>query len=197
MPTDEPVVNMQEAQAMLDEYSSVNLDEVAPATVTVAFREFFPDERAKSGFRMDLLHKDIETYVPMFLFNRMLRNQKEVQKLRRRRAVIAAAQAARDEMIDDLAEATGLAADASLEFEANDAPLNFAEITDQMLADILRESEPTVIWQAKEVLSVWRLTKGEEDMTLKRLLLGLDFEKIEGLFMRFFGAMLRRRQNRA
>ena len=173
---EEEDINLEQARELLDGFAAVNLDEVSPETVTVALREFVEDKHAKAGYRVEVAHKEIETFVPMFMFNRMLANQKRVAKLRKQRRV----QSEEDEHEEDF------------DFLAEDEP-NFSKLTDQMFNDILRESEPAIVWQAKEVLNVWRLTKGEEDMTLKKLLLGLDLPKIEGLFTRFFGGMLRRR----
>jgi hypothetical protein len=170
-------INLSEARELLDGFAAVNLDEVSPETVTVALREYAEDKHAKAGYRVDIAHKEIQTFVPMFMFNRMLANQKRVAKLRKQRQV---SKPEEEEAEDDF------------DFLAEDEP-NFTKLTDELFNDILRESEPAIVWQAKEVLNVWRLTPGEQDMTLKKLLLGLDLAKIEGLFTRFFGGMLRRR----
>lgn len=171
-------ISLEQARELLDGFAAVNLDEVSPETVTVAFREFTEDKHSKAGYRVEIVHKEIETFVPMFLFNRMMANQKRVAKLRKQRQEKPVEEDVNDdETFDLLAE--------------DDA--DFAHVTDQMFTDILRASEPAMVWQAKEVLAVWRLTPGEENMSLKRLLLGLDLAKLEGLFMRFFGEKLLKR----
>lgn len=169
-------VSLEQARELLDGFAAVNLDEVSPETVTVAFREFVEDKHAPAGYCVDIVHKEIETFVPMFLFNRMIANQKRVAKLRKQ---------AREKPVDEDTDETF---DLFAEEEAD-----FTKLTDQMFNDILRGSEPAMVWQAKEVLAVWRLTPGEENMSLKRLLLGLDLAKLEGLFMRFFGEKLLKR----
>ena len=178
--------SLKEAQSFIEQAAATNLDEVVPGTEMVAFREFVPDTTNRLGYRVELEHKEINLFVPMFMLNQMLANQKKAQKLREK--FKAEQEKAKEK------EATY--ADVE-EFFADSKPLNYSELTDKMLHDILLNSEPMLIWQAKEVLGVWRLTQGEEGMTLKRLLLGLDFEKLNGLFSRFFGAMLLQKKSKA
>lgn len=179
-------ITLEQAQAMMAEMSAVNLDEVTAGVVEVAFREFIPDENG--GFRIETTMKEIETWVPMFAFNNMLANQKKVQKLRRslaRQVEFATSNDQKDEPKEDL-----------IDLLAEDT-VDFATLTNQMFRDIVSQGEPTLLWQAREVLSIWKLTPGEGEMSLKRLMLGLSFEQIQGLFTRFFGAMLQKRTNRA
>jgi hypothetical protein len=180
-------VTLEQAQQMMEGFSSVNLDEVSPETLTVTFREFYPTPDSEAGYYIETTQKQIRTFVPMFLFNRMQSNQKKVQRLRKKN--LLAAEFAKQTTQEDENEE-------SFDFLA-ERPLNFAEITHEAFKDILAASEPMLIWQATEVLAVWRLTPGEEDMSLKHLLLGLDFEKIEALFLRFFVEKIQRRRIRA
>ena len=173
--------SLREARQFIEQAASVNLDEMSPEVLTVTFREFVPDKH--HGYKVEVQHKEISTFVPMFLLNRMLANQKKAQKLRER--FKAGIQAVVTETAEEEAE----------EFFADARPLDFMALTDNMFMDTIRNSEPMLIWQAKEVLAVWQLT--EPDMTLKRLLLGLDFEKLNGLFSRFFGAMLLQKKSKA
>lgn len=172
-------VSLEQAQEMLEGFSAVNLDEVSPASVTVAFREFVAD--AQKGYAVKIVKKDIHTWVPMYLFNRMLANQKRVQKLRSQARNAAPA----------------IEAEESFDLFADEEPFNPATLSDEAFQQIMRESEPAIVWQSREVLTIWKLTPGEEHMSLKRLVLGLGFEQIQGLFMRFFGAMLRQKGIRA
>lgn len=50
------------------------------------------------------------------------------------------------------------------------------------------DADLMLIWMQQQILGVWKLT--EEDMTLARIENGLDFEKVQGLFARFFGETL-------
>lgn len=178
-------ITLEQAKEMISEFSAVNLDEVAPEVLKVTFREFVPGADG-SGYTIKVVTKEIHTWVPMFLFNRMLANQKRMQKLRRQLA-------ARDQSEEQSEPETG-----PLDLlQEEEQPFNFSALTDEFFREIMNNCEPSVVWQAKEVLAVWKLTPGEEQMSLKRLVLGLSFEQIAGLFSRFFGAMLRQRQIRA
>jgi hypothetical protein len=177
---------LEQAEAMMDGFSAVNLDEVSPETVNVTFREFLPDTSVPAGYRIELSQKQIRTFVPMFLFNRMQANQKKVQRLRKK-ALLKVEFATDEEMAEEEEEAFDF---------LEEKPLNLAAITHQTFKDMLASSEPSLVWQATEVLAVWRMTPGEEEMSLKRLMLGLDFEKIEALFLRFFVEKIRRKASR-
>src|SRR5436305_1511726 len=72
--------NLREAQSFIEQAAAVNLDEVSPEVLTVTFREFVAD--GKHGYRVMVERKEINTYVPMFMLNQMLANQKKAQKLR-------------------------------------------------------------------------------------------------------------------
>ena len=183
--TENGSLTLERAQEMISEFSAVNLDEVAPEVIKVAFREFVP--RVGGGYMIQTTAKEINTWVPFWLFNRMLANQKQVQKLRRQRAAL---EAATDEQTEPETEPLDL-------LQEEEQPLDFLALTDELFREVMSNSEPAIVWQVREVLAVWKLTPGEEHMSLKRLVLGLTFEQIEGLFSRFFGAMLRRRQIRA
>jgi hypothetical protein len=167
-------MSLSEAREMMEDISSVNLDEVAPQTVTVAFRDIV--QHKDGSYEMELVHKEIRTFVPMFLFNRMLANQKKAQKARKKwQAERTTAKASEEEQaIDD--------------FEAEPEAFDFMAMADEAYRRLLAESDPMILWQAREVLTVWQLT--DKSMSLKRLLLGLNFERITGLFSRFFGGML-------
>lgn len=52
-------------------------------------------------------------------------------------------------------------------------------------------ADPMIGWMLQQVLAVWKLTPGEEDMTLERLEDGLDFPKIYKLFSLFFDKMMK------
>lgn len=175
-------VDLEKAQGMMQGFSSVNLDEVNPEVIEVVFREFKPGSDGK-GFVIEAVPKKINNWVPMFLFHRMLANQKKVQNARKRRLVQAEFTIEEDQKeFDPLAE---------------DDTLDFAALTDEMFKEIIGSSEPALVWQAKEVLQIWKLTPGEEGMSLKRLVLGLSFEFIQKLFTLFFGAMLLQKQSKA
>jgi hypothetical protein len=186
-------VTLEQAQEVLEGFSSVNLDEVSPEVIRVAFRELHPGPGGQ-GVVVTTSVKEINTWVPMFLFNRMLANQKKVQQARRLHTLREAAKEAREEeQLTELAEGIGLEPLEPEEEEEEEGSFNFTSLTDETFKSILANSEPTLLWQAREVLTVWKLTPGEGGMSLKRLLLGLTFEQIQGLFMRFFGAMLRQK----
>lgn len=53
------------------------------------------------------------------------------------------------------------------------------------------QADPMIGWMLQQVLDVWKLTPGEEDMTLERLEDGLDFPKIYKLFSLFFDKMMK------
>lgn len=186
MAIDEQNISLEQAQQMMAEMSAVNLDEVSPGVITVAFHEFTPGKRG--GFVVETTMKEINTWVPMYLFNRMLANQKRMQKLRQQRA--RKVEFAVDPPIEEEEEE-------NYDLLADDSTLDFAKLTDEAFKESLANSEPALVWQAKEVLTVWKLTPGEEGMSLKRLLLGLTLEQVQGLFTRFFGAMLQKKMNRA
>lgn len=182
MNIDETNMSLADAQNVMDSFAAVNLDEILPERLKVAFREFKPGPDGKSVV-IETTVKEINTWVPMYLFNAMLSNQKKVQKLRKQRALQSEFRVEEQEQE---------------EFDLLEEPdLDFAQITDAAFKAILANTEPTLLWQAREVLTVWKLTPGEAEMSLKRLMLGLTFEQIQGLFMRFFGAMLRQKQSRA
>lgn len=167
------------AQDEMEEAGAVNLDEVVAEPIMVAFSEFIADKR--TGYRMEIVHKEIQSRVPMWLLLSMLANQKKVNKLRKKVKATEPAepetisQEERDAILDDL-------------LTEEEPVLDFVALTDHMFADVLKNTEPTLIWMAKEVLRVWKLT--EHDMTLKRLLLGLDMAQVKGLFSRFFAESL-------
>ena len=181
-------MDIRKAQADMEEAGAVNLDEVNAEGIPVAFSEFIPDKQ--KGYRVEMVHKEIESRVPMWLLLSMLANQKKIQKLRKKITSTVESvpetftQADYDDILADL-----LAED--------DTVLDFAALTDKLYADVLRNTEPTLIWMAKEVLRVWKLTPGEHDMTLKRLLLGLDMLQVKGLFSRFFAASLLQKKSKA
>lgn len=60
----------------------------------------------------------------------------------------------------------------------------------------IAQAEPAerLRWVAEQVLAVWKLT--EPQMTLDRLVNGLDFDKISALFAHFFADQLRRQNAR-
>jgi hypothetical protein len=188
-------VTLEQAQEVLEGFSSVNLDEVSPEVIRVAFRELHPGPGGQ-GVVVTTSVKEINTWVPMFLFNRMLANQKKVQQARRIHAQREAAERARERLLED-EEGVMVISEEPLEEEEEEDSFNFTTLTDEAFKSILANSEPALLWQAREVLTVWKLTPGEGEMSLKRLLLGLTFEQIQGLFMHFFGAMLRQKQNKA
>lgn len=187
-------VTLEQAQEVLEGFSSVNLDEVSPEVIRVAFRELHPGPGGQ-GVVVTTSVKEINTWVPMFLFNRMLANQKKIQQARRLHTLREAAKEAREEQLTE--EGIGLEPLEPEEEEEEEDSFNFTSLTDEAFKSILANSDPALLWQAREVLTVWKLTPGEGGMSLKRLLLGLTFEQIQGLFMRFFGAMLRQKQNKA
>ncbi len=181
---------IKQAQEEMEEAGAVNLDEVDIGVIPVAFSEFIPDK--KSGYRVETVHKEIQSRVPMWLLISMLANQKKVQKLRKKIAttvesVIVPETITQQEHDDILADL--LAEDETV--------LDFASLTDKLFADVLKDTEPMLIWMAKEVLRVWKLTPGEHDMTLKRFLLGLDMTQVKGLFSLFFGASLLQKKSKA
>ncbi|GAC1471397.1 MAG: hypothetical protein PVSMB5_20000 [Ktedonobacteraceae bacterium] len=166
-------ISLLHAQQIIEEYSETTLDEVSPTSVQVAFCEYTPNGPK-------ITPRTISTRVPMFAFNNMLANQKRMQKLRKKQL-----QAKEFDISDENTEEFDLLSEETLP--------NFATLTDQAFRDIIANSEPAIVWQAREVLTIWKLTPGEGEMSLKKLMLGLTFEQIQGLFSRFFGAMLRQK----
>ena len=61
----------------------------------------------------------------------------------------------------------------------------------QSKAEEQEQTDPMIEWMLRQVLEVWKLTPGEEDMTLDRLENGLDFQKIYRLFTLFFDKMMK------
>lgn len=175
-------VNLEQAQQMIEGYQSVNLDEASPAPVKVSFCEFVQGDDS-GAYHIAFTEKIINTRVPLFAFNNMLANQKRMQRLRRKQ-LLATEQTTSDQ-------------EEEFDLLAEDTLPNFATLTDQAFKDIVNASEPAIVWQAREVLTIWKLTPGEGEMSLKKLMLGLTFEQIQGLFSRFFGAMLRQKQSKA
>lgn len=178
----ESSMSLSEAREMMEDISSVNLDEVAPQTVVVAFRDIIQDKHG--DYTMELVHKEIRTFVPMFLFNRMLANQKKAQKVRKKWQ-LERTTAKVDEAVEEQ----------EADFEAEPEAFDFMAMADEEYKRLLAESDPMILWQAREVLTVWQLT--DKSMSLKRLLLGLNFERITGLFSRFFGGMLLQKKSKA
>jgi hypothetical protein len=179
-------VTLEQAQELMEEMSAVNLDEVSPGTVSIAFREFVAGKNGSLRYSIEATTKEINTWVPMFLFNRMLSNQKKLQKHRRALA----------RQVEFAATTEDVQEPDTYDVLAEEPDLDLTALTDQAFRAVLSESEPALVWQAKEVLTIWKLTPGEEQMSLKRLVLGLTFEQITGLFTRFFGALLRQKQSK-
>lgn len=177
---DENAVNPETMQEVADSIAAVNLDEMVPETLAVAFREFVPDKA--HGYREEIVEKHIRTFVPMFLFNRMQYNQRQLQKQRKWLAAHPKPEPEDGPMPELLFE---------------DNADDFKAFVDRAFDAIMQQGDPAFSWQAREVLSVWRMTPGERDMTLKRLVLGLGFEGVQRLFMVFFVETIRRKQSRA
>jgi hypothetical protein len=157
-PTDHAPIDMAKLRQTsdLDRFNemgmAVNLDEVSPEQIEVAFVEYAQVTSAEGQLLMrpNVRIAKIWDFVPMYLFNRLIAAQRHAQRLKNR-------------------------------IEAGDVEEP--------------EEDPQIMWIIKQVLAVWQLT--EEDMTLERLQKGLDFDRIYGLFVRFFGSQLRRLNGRA
>lgn len=187
----ESPVSLEQAQEMLQSFSSVNLDEASPEILDVAFGEFIPDPDGK--YSMQIQTKQIYTRVPMHLFNRMMLDQKQGQRMRKKRAQQQEFTVSPDQNEEEAKKQD------EQEFEdfIDEEKCTFTLMTDEEFRVILANMDINFVWQLKEILAVWKLTPGEAGMSLKRLYLGLTFEQVEGLFMRFFGARLLKRVSKA
>jgi len=111
---------------------------------------------------------EIRTYVPMFVFHEMLRDRQRILKEVRRKKI----EILRSPDNDGTPEIKAM----------------FEEEAKELEQDMMTE------WLELQVLSVWRRT--EKDMTYDRLVRGLDFEQMQGLFNRFFAGLIRSKQAR-
>jgi hypothetical protein len=144
----------------MEEQLTANLEIVAPAPARVTFMEEGPDGEEQPRVA------EIRTYVPVFVFNEMLRDRQRILKdIRRKKLAI-------------------------LRSEENDG----TDEVKEMLEVEAKELEQSVMgeWVQEQVFKVWKRT--EKDMSLKRFQCGLDFEQIQGLFTRFFGGLMRSKQ---
>jgi hypothetical protein len=111
---------------------------------------------------------EIRTYVPMFVFHEMLRDRQRILKEVRRKKIEI------------------------LRSEGNDGTPEIKE----MLAEEAKELEQEMMteWLENQVLNVWKRT--EKDMTYDRLVRGVDFDQMQGLFNRFFAGLIKSKQAR-
>ncbi len=73
----------EQALNTLDRLGSVNLDEVTTDIVPVAFVEFEPHESGGvKRMKPRVRHAEIIDYVPMYLLNRALANERKIKKIR-------------------------------------------------------------------------------------------------------------------
>lgn len=144
----------------LDDQLEANLEIVAPAPVKVTFME--EDEDGNDVPRI----AEIRTYVPVFIFNEMLRDRQRILKDVRRKKL------------------------AIMRSEENDGTPEVIE----MLQEETKELEQSVMgeWVQGQVLRVWQRT--EKEMTLEKFQRGLSFEQVQGLFTRFFAGLMRSKQ---
>lgn len=144
----------------LEDQLEANLEIVAPAPVKVTFMEEGPDGE-------DIPRTaEIRTYVPVFIFNEMLRDRQRVIKDVRRKKL------------------------AIMRSEENDGTPEVVE----MLQEEAKELEQSVMgeWVQGQVLRVWQRT--EKNMTLEKFQRGLSFEQVQGLFTRFFAGLMQSKQ---
>jgi hypothetical protein len=144
----------------LEDQLEANLEIVAPAPVKVTFME-------EDGDGNDVPRiAEIRTYVPVFIFNEMLRDRQRILKDVRRKKL------------------------AIMRSEENDGTPEVLE----MLQEEAKELEQSIMgeWVQGQVLKVWQRT--EKNMTLEKFQRGLNFEQIQGLFTRFFAGLMRSKQ---
>lgn len=86
--TTEVEVNLDQANALMEEAAAVNLDEVLISTVSVAFVEWLPVEKQSvdgqpvTRYSPQVRHAEISDYVPMHLLNRMIAGEKKARRAR-------------------------------------------------------------------------------------------------------------------
>lgn len=141
----------QRVQPFLSSMESVDLEEMTISTVRVGIRDVLivSDKDGTARRIANPRIAEINNFVPMRVFNRMLSSRNKVMKLRQQHVM------------------------------AKDRP------------DVGEDVDPMVQWMLAQILEVWKLTPGEEDMTLERLEDGLDFPKIYKLFTIFFDKMMK------
>lgn len=141
----------ERAQPFLNSLESVDLEEMTITTVRVGIRDVrtVKDEDGTARRVANPRIAEINNFVPMRVFNRMLSSRNKVMKQRQQYALIK----------------DGL--------------------------DVGEDVDPMVEWMLTQILEVWKLTPGEEDMTLARLEDGLDFAKIYKLFTIFFDKLMK------
>lgn len=144
----------------LEDQLEANLEIVAPAPIKVTFMEEGPDGEDVPRTA------EIRTYVPVFIFNEMLRDRQRILKDVRRKKL------------------------AIMRSEENDGSPEVLE----MLQEEAKELEQSIMgeWVQGQVLRVWQRT--EKEMTLDKFQRGLNFEQIQGLFTRFFAGLMRSKQ---
>lgn len=144
----------------LDDQLEANLEIVAPAPIRVSFMEEGPNGEDVQRIA------EIRTYVPVFIFNEMLRDRQRILKDVRRKKL------------------------AIMRSEENDGSPEVLE----MLQEEAKELEQSIMgeWVQGQVLRVWQRT--EKEMTLDKFQRGLNFEQIQGLFTRFFAGLMRSKQ---
>lgn len=144
----------------LDDQLEANLEIVAPAPIRVSFMEEGPNGEDVQRIA------EIRTYVPVFIFNEMLRDRQRILKDVRRKKL------------------------AIMRSEENDGTPEVIE----MLQEEAKELEQSIMgeWVQGQVLRVWQRT--EKEMTLDKFQRGLNFEQIQGLFTRFFAGLMRSKQ---
>jgi hypothetical protein len=109
---------------------------------------------------------DIKTYVPMYLFHEMLRDRQRILKeVRKKKLEI-------------------------LKSPDNDGTDEVKEILMEEIKEV--EQEIQTGWLERQVLNIWKRT--EHDMTYERLVRGLNFEQIQGLFNLFFAGLIKSKQ---
>jgi hypothetical protein len=144
----------------LDDQLESNLEIVAPTPARVTFMEEDADGNDVPRIA------EIKTYVPVFIFNEMLRDrQRMIKDVRRKKLAI-------------------------LRSEENDGSPEVKE----MLQEEAKELEQSMMgeWVQEQVFKVWKRT--EKNMTLDAFQRGLNFEQIQELFTRFFGGLMRSKQ---
>lgn len=144
----------------MDDQLEANLEIVAPAPVRVTFMEEGPDGEEQPRLA------EIRTYVPVFIFNEMLRDRQRVLKdVRRKKLAITRS-------------------------EENDGTPEVIE----MLQEEAKELEQAIMgeWVQEQVLKVWKRT--EKNMTFEKFTHGLQLDQVQELFTRFFGGLMRSKQ---
>lgn len=82
----EDELSIREANRLVEESLAVNLDEVSAEPILVAVRELieYTDEHGQLRRRWQVRHAELETFVPMRIFNRMVATRQKAIKERER-----------------------------------------------------------------------------------------------------------------